>query len=417
MNKLNNKILLPFLVFISMSTTAVAQEIVYQTGFEASEGFSRDGKYDSADLTNGPEDHLWRLDYANVADGSTYKISGSQALVLRYYDSKSIPCAYTDFTVDNLTDLEFKVRSGASSGSVAIYYSTDKGTTWTKADAISGLTTSKTAKSCSIKLSETPLQGAQIKFVETTKYVEKSKSSLYIVIDDVKLINNAAPSPTAITIDEKADNSEVIGNCLAAKANITLTRSLSSEYWNTFCLPFSLSAAQVAETFGEGTEICQFSAVNDGIMHFSDNADGDIKAGVPYLVKPTRSVVNPTFAQTAIETATPATVEIDGYKFIGVFSQTLLSETDIFIGKDNSLHYSIQNGKLSGMRAYIQVPEGSTVSRISIREDVSGISSPIADQAPSATGVYTIGGNYAGRDAAKLQKGIYIVNGKKFLKK
>lgn len=98
--------------------------------------------------------------------------------------------------------------------------------------------------------------------------------------------------PKEYTMDE-TKTKNVIEDC--AYANVTLQRTISKDYWNTFCVPFALDAEQVAQYFGEGTQLRTYEGnCNNNIVYFAtvDN----IEAGKPYIMKPGNAVVkNPTF--------------------------------------------------------------------------------------------------------------------------
>lgn len=106
------------------------------------------------------------------------------------------------------------------------------------------------------------------------------------------IVTVEVPKAKNYTLDEtKTDNViETYEN-----ANVTLQRTLSKDYWNTFCVPFALDAEQVTQYFGEGTQLRTYEGnCNNNIVYFAtvDN----IEAGKPYIMKPGNTVVqNPTF--------------------------------------------------------------------------------------------------------------------------
>ena len=81
--------------------------------------------------------------------------------------------------------------------------------------------------------------------------------------------------------------------------DVQLERTLSPEYWNTFCVPFTISADVIKEKFGEGTQVCTFGSMEGTVMNFAHSTS--IEAGKPYIVKPTKEVVNPSFTGVNIE--------------------------------------------------------------------------------------------------------------------
>lgn len=76
-------------------------------------------------------------------------------------------------------------------------------------------------------------------------------------------------------------------------ANVKVTnRSLAANQWNSFCLPFDATEAQVKEAIGCDYELKIHSGMAaDGItMLFTSPSTKDITAGEPYLIKPASNV-------------------------------------------------------------------------------------------------------------------------------
>jgi hypothetical protein len=69
--------------------------------------------------------------------------------------------------------------------------------------------------------------------------------------------------------------------------NVTFTRTLTKNRWNSLVLPFSMNEAQVRETFGEGTTIMQFDDVANNTIKFKQHYYQYIVAGQPCLIFPT----------------------------------------------------------------------------------------------------------------------------------
>ena len=72
-------------------------------------------------------------------------------------------------------------------------------------------------------------------------------------------------------------------------------RTFSKDYWNTICLPFDVQESQVKELFGNTHRLRTFKGNVDanGTMIFAEAKE--IKAGVPYLLKPAKTVESPIF--------------------------------------------------------------------------------------------------------------------------
>lgn len=241
-----------------------------------------------------------------------------------------------------------------------------------------------------------------------------------IFIDDVKVVR-------AALINETTDNTaDIEASADKEEVNVLLDRKLSNEYWNTVCFPFNLSEEQVSKLFGENSELREFNRVENNEMVFVAPTEKDgIKVGTPYLFKPENNIDGSLFFRAQVSNVTVPTVKTDAegkeYKFIGVTSPTALQSTDIFIGTDANLYYPDMETEganiIKGMRAYIQLPEGMDAKNFTMNTEGSTTAINSAAANTKADGmIYTISGQLVGKvNLNTLPKGIYMVNGKKFV--
>lgn len=90
--------------------------------------------------------------------------------------------------------------------------------------------------------------------------------------------------------------------------NVTLSgRSFTSNQLDGVCFPFSASANVVKNTLGDGVVIYELSSAEGSTFTFKPKADASVVAGVPYLVKPSKTVSNPVFSGVTL----PASGSID----------------------------------------------------------------------------------------------------------
>ncbi|MBS5614129.1 MAG: hypothetical protein KHX29_08790, partial [Prevotella buccalis] len=118
-------------------------------------------------------------------------------------------------------------------------------------------------------------------------------------------------------------------------------RIFSKDHWNTICLPFDVSKETLAEVMGKNCALRKFTKkVENNVLKF--NKTDTIKAGVPYLIKPARDVVNPIFSNvTYVKNIEPQTVqdETGKYAFVGTFDPVKLSDdgSDLFLLSNGNL--------------------------------------------------------------------------------
>ena len=241
------------------------------------------------------------------------------------------------------------------------------------------------------------------------------------------IVTVEVPKAKNYTLDEtKTDNViETYEN-----ANVTLQRTLSKDYWNTFCVPFALDAEQVAQYFGEGTQLRTYEGnCNNNIVYFTtvDN----IEAGKPYIMKPGNAVVqNPTFEGVSMvatgldEKGNPQAVgDASTVQMKGIYNQILLEadKTELFLGDNDLFYYPLDNidaRTIGGLRAYFIVPQGTDIKKLRANLDGTPTSlGTIFDTEESNAPVYNLQGQCVGNSLRALKSGIYIQNGKKVVVK
>lgn len=272
-------------------------------------------------------------------------------------------------------------------------------------------------------------------FTADTKYdlcwVGSAKDVVFTNTDQARatniIVTVEVPKAKNYTLDEtKTDNViETYEN-----ANVTLQRTLSKDYWNTFCVPFALDAEQVAQYFGEGTQLRTYEGnCNDNIVYFAtvDN----IEAGKPYIMKPGNAVVqNPTFEGVSMvatgldKNGNPQAVgDASTVQMKGIYNQILLKtdKTELFLGDNDLFYYPIDDidaRTIGGLRAYFIVPQGTDIKKLRANLDGTPTSlGTIFDTEESNAPVYNLQGQCVGNSLRALKSGIYIQNGKKVVVK
>lgn len=224
-----------------------------------------------------------------------------------------------------------------------------------------------------------------------------------------------------VAFDESKDNTieEKTG------VDVTLKRTMKVDKWNTFCVPFSIDATQIADQFGEGTQVAEYESSDNSRINFATIATG-IEAGKAYLVKPTKAAAAEGYAFnnvdiTAVEPATE-TVATD-IAFRGIYNPT-----DITVGLpantfaagivDNVVMKAAEDSKMNGFRAFFIIPagDGSQSSyMLSIDGTATSINAINGAEAVVDAPVYNIQGQRV--DGNNLTPGIYVKAGKKFVVK
>lgn len=261
---------------------------------------------------------------------------------------------------------------------------------------------------CSILFNEVDTNGN----MEIKLSFEKEKES-FIIIKSIEIVNE---------INEKEDNSTTITNNKGIKGNsIQLNRTLSKDYWNTLCLPFDVNEDSV-KLLLNNPELKGFTEEVSGTTMRFRNAE-TIEAGIPYIIKPSKDVVNPTFHNVIVTATEPKTItdKSGNYSFIGTYSPTELKTdgTELFLGDKDCLYKPFANDKtINGMRAFFRIKNNISQARQSqyniAIDETTFISLPNINTTPPSTQekIYTLDGRQV-RSTHNLKAGIYIKNGKK----
>lgn len=221
-----------------------------------------------------------------------------------------------------------------------------------------------------------------------------------------------------VELSENYNNSVQDGS----DVDVSLYRTIKQGGWNTFCVPFNMSSAQITDYFGAGTEVAVLdeskNGLNDDVLHFK--LVDEIEAGQAYLVYPG---VDEDFSSKAIEdvtiSATSPQVGITqaGFTFKGVYVPTALdAAVDRIVVSGNKI-VKTTGGSLNGFRAYFKpTGDNARATRFVIDDDneVTGIITAegevIMDQP-----VYNLRGQRV-QEGNSSSRGLLIKGGKKYVK-
>jgi hypothetical protein len=198
----------------------------------------------------------------------------------------------------------------------------------------------------------------------------------FVSADDshsVSLNEGEAVLISAITLADNVDNSSTMSSKFGLTSNIIIGRSFSSASYNTICLPFDLSNAQLQDVFGAGYDLQEFvgSSINGETLELSFSNRTALVAGKPYVIQPASNVSNPTFEGVRISETEPASpLADDNILFHGVLVPTSLTGGNmkqLFLGANNELFYPASTDNLKSFRAYFEIKADVALSPGRIR--------------------------------------------------
>ena len=248
----------------------------------------------------------------------------------------------------------------------------------------------------------------------------------------------------------------------AKNAEVKLDRTFYKNYWNAICLPYSINRRQIEDVFGDGTMVVLMKNIDTSTkkVMFIEHVNQDIIAGYPYLIFPTKkddndktdhSVINngiittrATFGEanspiftvgTDGTTYTDGKMQNDALVFKGTFTNSELNEGSYVVTNKGVLSRIPKDGMpIKPYRSYIYFNrETAGAKAISLQnmnvngfeneeDNTTGIENLLFESGilTHSADVYSIDGQLVRSKALNfngLPKGVYIVNGKKYVKK
>lgn len=260
----------------------------------------------------------------------------------------------------------------------------------------------------------------------------------------------------SVTLDDTKDYSAHTEK----NAEVKLDRTFYKNYWNAICLPYSINRRQIEKVFGDGTMVVLMNYIDTSKkkVMFIEHANQDIIAGYPYLIFPTKKDDNDktnhdpipgittraTFGEAdspIFTVGTDGTTYTDGEMqpnalvFKGTFSKADLPVGSYVITKSGTLANVSQTGLwINPYRAYIhfnQTTSGAKAIKLASMgfagiDDMEGETTSIEDLLfndgimTRPADVFNVNGQKVRSKAENLYglpKGVYIVNGKKYVNK
>ena len=236
------------------------------------------------------------------------------------------------------------------------------------------------------------------------------------------------PQLLAMPINVTLKDTETYNEAPALVANVTLDRKLG-EKWNTIVLPFALDETQVTEMFGEGAKVAAYkgSTVNGDHVTLNFEEQTSMAANTPYMIKPGLNAskkANGVVLESASGLKKVEDANANGITFVGNYTTGQTLQQNSFFISNNVFYRASGQETMNAYRATFQVST-STPAKImnTVFVGEGGSVTAIDDVHVSPQvffDVYHINGMLVKKNAIDLNgldKGIYIINGKKYVVK
>lgn len=246
----------------------------------------------------------------------------------------------------------------------------------------------------------------------------------------------------SVTLYGNANNTTTINDLKEGKQyNVTLNnRTFRSGRWYSVVLPFSVSQKQMKSVFGDGVKMLHYSDVEGTDLNLFEHFYQMIVGGTPVLVKPSQEVTNPVvFNNVTLTSKKVVDIENTGFKCTGSWNNVDFPAYSYFIDAKTNSFYQYDPTKVEtntekphagSFRSWIISTSKNPSEAKQLTMHINGIEeqgettaiwNAISgnDDAEVATkGIYSLSGQKMNAaNTSSLPKGIYIVNGKKFIVK
>lgn len=282
----------------------------------------------------------------------------------------------------------------------------------------------------------------------TYRFPVKAGKTYYLFASGTKLAlsgftfkQDASYSAEAVTLDGNGNNSTTINGLTEGKQyNVTLNnRSFGANKWYTVVLPFSVSQKQMKNVFGDGVKVLHYNNVTGTTLNLFEHYYQMIVGGTPVLVKPSQNVTDPVFNNVTLTSKEVVDIDYTGFKCTGSWDNVNFPAYSYFIDANTNCFYLFDPTKVAAgkaphagaFRTWIISSSGNPAAAKKLTMRINGIednSETTAiwnavigndDNAEVASkGIYSLSGQKMNvTDTRCLAKGIYIVNGKKYIVK
>ena len=196
--------------------------------------------------------------------------------------------------------------------------------------------------------------------------------------------------------------------------------------WNSICLPFYASEIVMEKAFGTDFQLkrlvnARYSADNGAVELLFGDAERDIEAGMPYLVKPSENVDELLFPKVYFMSSFAQDIAVGGIHFIGTLQPTTIETEDVCYSlvNGNEMVRQEKGNVIDGCSGYFSVAASAgEVNYITLYIDgeTDGIHELRVSKPYQKGKVYNLQGQIVDRESENLPKGIYVLDGRKIVK-
>ena len=334
------------------------------------------------------------------------------------------------FTGYELTDRTTGMTLGSDNGRYILFSMPDQGVKHTIAAG------NGTIMNFKLNIAETVVPGDYTITFEDVRISGENNEPVSSTIASATL---TVKEMTTVTLDEE---STTVPTATTEPVIAKVKRSIKAGQWSTICLPFAMTSEQLTEAFGDGVALAEFTGYEVEDNNYSEPSGITLQftklaetagtvANNPYLIKVTKDITYTdgfTVKNVTLDPRNNARVSItkedddlNAYTihFFAYLIKSKLPKNSFFISESKFYKVTTSDKYIKGFRAGFRLtniePAFAKPMGIDIDGEATSIFEIKANERTLTDGVYTINGQYVGKnvDSNTLPKGVYIINGQK----
>ena len=192
-----------------------------------------------------------------------------------------------------------------------------------------------------------------------------------------------------------------------------VARNFKANTWHSLVLPFDIT--------GSYGGIAEFVSAEDGSLNFQ-RVTTQIPAGTPFLFNPGQYWDSEYLTGfISLDHSTAQIINGNEYNFVGTFNDVQPNNGSYYLTEGNTIKPLSSGGTIKGFRAYFEPATPAAARTRSISLNIDGQTTAISDviwgdEPNEGEAIYDLKGQYVGNNKETLRKGVYVINGKKFIK-
>lgn len=285
--------------------------------------------------------------YAHSVYGSELRLPGGKAASGHLVKLPNITASFTNAVMT----IEYKATTGENTAVPQVGYIDDLG----DFQELVALEKSNTTTEARVNLATVDGKRLALRYDDGT-------SEGNFDIAEIRILNQ-------LTLADGDDNTATLGAHIGQTLDVTIGRTfVCADYFNTICLPFSLSAEQLAASPIATDDLWAFkyARVEGGELLIRIVEAESINAGEPYLISwPTGdNIVNPLFKNVKISASAGKIMGNENLKFVGTLKPETFNKHDdskLFLYQNNTLYWWDGDAAsyLKSFRAFFTVEGGA----------------------------------------------------------